>query len=323
MPRISIVIRCYNEEKYIGRLLTGISQQTVRDTELIIVDSGSTDATISIVQRFPVKLIQIRPEDFSFGYSLNTGCRAAAGDIIVIASAHVYPVYIDWLEKLVAPFADPDIAIVYGKQRGNDRSKFSERELFAKWFPEKSDTNQKHPFCNNANAAIRKSLWHRLPYDESLTGLEDLDWATRAIASGYRIVYQSDALVVHVHNETPRATYNRYRREAMAFKRISEDEHFTRKDFFVLFFSNVMSDYVNAFREGVFAKKWFEIIGFRLMQFYGTYRGFAESRPVTSQLKRTFYYSNHIRQRPVPPLERGNNQMVDYRSGGRLYREDN
>ena len=52
---VSIVIRCYNEEKYIGRLLQGIMQQSVDDVEIIVVDSGSTDGTLSIVADYPVK----------------------------------------------------------------------------------------------------------------------------------------------------------------------------------------------------------------------------------------------------------------------------
>ncbi|QXE23130.1 hypothetical protein B6N60_01819 [Richelia sinica FACHB-800] len=50
MPTISIIIRCYNEEEHIGRLLSGIIQQTIKDVEIIVVDSGSTDATM---QPFP------------------------------------------------------------------------------------------------------------------------------------------------------------------------------------------------------------------------------------------------------------------------------
>ncbi|WP_318286205.1 glycosyltransferase family 2 protein [Limnospira fusiformis] len=91
MVKCSLVIRCYNEEQHIGRLLSGITQQTLTDREIIIVDSGSTDATVSIASRYPVKIVSIRPEDFSFGRALNLGCRADSGDIIVIASAHVYP----------------------------------------------------------------------------------------------------------------------------------------------------------------------------------------------------------------------------------------
>ena len=62
MAKCSLVIRCYNEEQHIGPLLSGIIQQTLTDREIIIVDSGSTDATVSIASRYPVKILSITPE---------------------------------------------------------------------------------------------------------------------------------------------------------------------------------------------------------------------------------------------------------------------
>lgn len=200
----SLVIRAYNEERYIGRLLEGVRRQTVTDVEVILVDSGSTDATPAIAAQYGAKIIHIPPQEFTFGRSLNRGIAAATRDFIVIASAHVYPVYPDWLERLLEPFADPKIALTYGKQRGDENSKFSEHQIFARWFPEESTLNQPHPFCNNANAAIRRSLWEQHPYDETLTGLEDLAWAKWAQSQGWRIAYIAEAEVIHVHNETPR-----------------------------------------------------------------------------------------------------------------------
>jgi glycosyltransferase involved in cell wall biosynthesis len=93
MCRLSIVIRCYNEERHIGRLLFGIKQQSIKDVEIIVVDSGSTDSTLSIVGRYPIKVVTIEPEEFSFGRSLNIGYQNTTNDIIVNASAHVYPIY--------------------------------------------------------------------------------------------------------------------------------------------------------------------------------------------------------------------------------------
>lgn len=321
MTETSIVIRCYNEEQHIGRLLSGILQQGLRDVEIIVVDSGSTDATLSVAARYPVKILSVHPKDFSFGLSLNTGCQAASHELIVIASAHVYPVYRDWLERLLTPLTDPEVALVYGKQRGNETSKFSEDQVFAKWFPNESNPNQDHPFCNNANAAIRRSLWERLPYDETLTGLEDLDWAKRAMLLGYKIAYQADAVVFHVHNEIPLQTYDRYRREAIAFKSIFPNEHFHFGDFVRLFLTNVFTDYAHAWREGALARQWLEIPRFRLMQFWGTYRGVAQCGPITSQLKQRFYYPNRGRRQSkvLSPCE-GHRMLVDYQTEKRWYR---
>jgi rhamnosyltransferase len=293
-PNVSIVIRCYNEEKHIGRLLSGISQQTRKDYEVILVDSGSTDHTLAIAARYPVSVISISPDDFSFGRSLNLGCAVAQGDFIVIVSAHVYPVHEDWLEKLLQPFSNSLVGLTYGKQQGNETTKYSEHQVFAKWFPAQSDFNQEHPFCNNANAAILRSLWQQLPYDENLTGLEDLHWAKQIMQLGYQVAYTSEAEIIHVHDETPRRICNRYCREAISFKRIFPQERFSLWDFIRLAVINIVSDYFYACRDRVLIKNLLSIPIFRIMQFWGTYQGFRQQGSITKQLRQTFYYPRQI-----------------------------
>ena len=294
MTYCSIIIRSYNEEKHIGRLLDGVLQQTIKDIEIILVDSGSTDNTVNIASRYPVKTVHIQPDEFSFGRSLNFGIEQAKSDLIVIASAHVYPVYPDWLERLLVPLEDSQVALTYGKQRGNVNTKFSEQQIFVRWFPDQSNPRQQHPFCNNANAAIHRSLWEEHPYDETLSGLEDLEWARWAINRGYNIVYTADAEVIHVHNETPSGVYNRYRREAMGFKNIFPHEHFDFWDLLRLTATNIFSDCLHAASRRSFWKNLGSIVWFRCMQFCGTFQGYHHSGPLTWQLKRTFYYPGKI-----------------------------
>lgn len=180
----SLIVRAFNEERHIGRLLEGVRRQTVQDVEIILVDSGSTDATAAIAARYGAQVVHIPPAEFTFGRSLNLGIAAATRGLVAIASAHVYPVYPDWLERLLTLFSDQKVALTYGKQRGDSHSKFSEQQIFARWFPEVSNPRQEHPFCNNANAALRRSVWQVHPYDEMLTGLEDLAWAKWAYEQG-------------------------------------------------------------------------------------------------------------------------------------------
>jgi rhamnosyltransferase len=309
-PRCSVVIRAFNEEEHVGRLLSGILEQNLQPTEILLVDSGSTDATLSIASRFPVQVFSVRPEEFSFGRSLNVGCRAASGEVVVIASGHVYPVYPDWLEQLLASFADPNVGLVYGKQQGGEATRFSEHQVLAKWFPEVSDPRQSHPFCNNANAAIRQSLWEKRPYNEDLPGLEDVDWASWAQSQGHAITYCASAEVVHIHNETPRAVFNRYQREAMALKSIRPEEHFRLIDFARLYASNVVSDLWHAGHERRLPGVAWEVLWFRWMQFWGTYRGFRRAGPLTGALKQTFYYPRgfgrrEAARREVAPIDYG------------------
>lgn len=90
----AIVIRTYNEEKHIGRLLEGLRQQTLKDVEIILVDSGSTDQTVSVAPAFGARIVRIPPAEFTLGRSLNFGVQAEAPELVVIANAHVYPVYL-------------------------------------------------------------------------------------------------------------------------------------------------------------------------------------------------------------------------------------
>jgi glycosyltransferase involved in cell wall biosynthesis len=305
VPSCSIIIRAYNEAEHIGRLLAGIQQQTVQDCEMILVDSGSTDDTLSIASQYPVQIVQISPQEFSFGRSLNCGIQAAHSDLIVIASAHVYPVYPDWLERLLAPFADPKVAVAYGKQRGNQVTLFSEQQVFQQWYPDEPRPLQAHPFCNNANAAVRRRLWEEHPYDETLPGLEDVEWAHWALEAGQGLAYVPEAEVIHVHHETPRGIYNRYRREAMAFKRIFPDERFGLLDFVRLFAANSVSDLWHAARQNRLARSFGSILWFRWMQFWGTYRGYHQPAALTWQLRQTFYYPRLAASPPQTTTRRG------------------
>lgn len=305
----SIIIRAFNEEKHIGRLLEGILRQTVRNVQVILVDSGSTDQTVSIAKEFNAEIVHIAPQDFTFGRSLNIGIQVADADLILIASAHIYPVYPDWIEEMLKPFEDSAVALVYGKQRGVPGSHFSERQIFNHWYGDKSTNSQGHPFCNNANSAIRKSLWDKNPFDEALPGLEDLAWAKWAQENQYKVAYVAHAEIKHVHQESWKGIQKRYLREGMAFKSIYPQEKFSFIEFIRTLSQNVINDFSAAIKQRVFLKECINIIRFRWQQFYGTHLGYKRSGPLTWQLKQSFYYpNNRIRssvgrdQRDIEPI---------------------
>jgi rhamnosyltransferase len=309
---VSLIIRCFNEEAHIGRLLTGALRQTRPPDEILVVDSGSTDKTLSIASTFDVEIVPISPELFSFGHALNVGIAASTAEVAVFASAHVYPVYDTWIEQLVAPFEDTRVALSYGRQQTPPGGRFSEQRLLSQWFPMQSVRRQRHPFCNNANAAIRRRVWEERPYDEQLTGLEDLDWAKYAMESGHSIAYVAEAPVVHVHDESFTQVFNRYRREAIAHKDIYNDQEMGMGTALRLAAINMLGDYREALLTRRLKENLLDILRFRSAQFMGTYRGFAQSGPVTDVLKRRFYYPSigEARSNDHSPHEVG--RPIDY-----------
>ena len=312
----SIVIRAYNEEKHIRCLLEGIRQQTIKDVEIILVDSGSTDKTVPVAESFDARLVRIPSEEFTFGRSLNFGVHEATREFVVIASAHVYPVYPDWIENMLRPFDDEKVALTYGKQRGPANAKYSEQQIYHQWYPEVSKPDQPTAFCNNANAAIRRNLWKKNKYDETLTGLEDVAWGKWAKEQGYRIAYVAEAEIIHIHNETPRGVYNRYRREAMALRKVYPEANFNLYDFLRLTITNIFSDLWHAAREHVLWKNITSIFWFRFMQFHGTRMGHRETSLITPQVRETFYYARERKmkdgsKRDMEPIrydKKGNNK---------------
>ena len=217
----SIIVRTFNEEKHLGNLFDGFDRQTYRNFEVIVVDSGSFDNTRDIAAERADKLIRINSHDFTFGYSLNQGIANAGGRYVVMVSAHTIPDGEGWLEKLVSPLRDADTAMAYGRHLGVACSKFGEVEDFDRIFgPEPRIENSSRFAVNNANSAIKKELWDQKPFDEILTGLEDIAWAKHWMEKGYKVIYQPEAALYHIHEETWRQVRHRFYREAVAARRI-------------------------------------------------------------------------------------------------------
>lgn len=83
-PRISIVIPAYNEEAVIGQILDEL--QAGDYYEIIVVDDGSTDNTITVAQAHGATVVR-HPYNIGNGAAVKTGIRAASGDVIVLMDA--------------------------------------------------------------------------------------------------------------------------------------------------------------------------------------------------------------------------------------------
>src|SRR3990172_2230244 len=115
-PAASLVIRTKNEEALLAQTLSRVFSQTLDNIEVILVDSGSTDRTLAIAREFPVKIIEIRPQDFTYGRALNVGYAQAQSNLLVSLSAHAIPLTRDWLMLLLDHFEDPRVAGVWGEE---------------------------------------------------------------------------------------------------------------------------------------------------------------------------------------------------------------
>jgi len=289
---VSIVIRTLNEEKYLDELLEAINTQNKDGfkTEIIIVDSGSTDKTLEIARKYNSRITYIEKKEFSFGKSLNIGCEFADGEYLVFVSGHCIPVDNNWLNNLVNPLIKQECDYVYGRQIGRDTTKFSENQVFKKYFPEKLDVRVSEIFCNNANSAITRKAWDKYKFNEELTGLEDLFMAKEIFQDNGNINYVPRSVVFHIHDETWMQIKTRYEREAIALQKIMPEVKVSLFDALNFILTGIFSDIGIAFRQKVLLKELRSIILFRIMQYYGAYKGNHMSRKLSYKSKMKYFY---------------------------------
>lgn len=288
----SVVIRTFNEAKRLPDLLGGLKDQKTDglDVETIVVDSGSTDATVAIARDAGARVLTIDKERFTFGRSLNLGFEAARGDFLVAVSGHCHPVDGHWLQELTRPLADQRAVYAYGRQIGHGVSHFSELQVLKKYFPERSAIPQDGFFVNNANAALLRNVWSQYRFNEELSGLEDMELGKRLVNDGHKIAYVAEACVYHVHEETWHKVQVRYEREALALRAIMPEVHVSFADFLRYYASSVLHDCGAALQERRLLRTGSSILTFRLMQFWGSYRGNHEHRRLSRNMKERYFY---------------------------------
>ena len=293
----SVIIRTYNEARWLEHALTAVSQQSGGIAfETILVDSGSDDGTVEIAKAHGCRIEQIAKSDFTFGRSLNIGCAAACGKALVFLSGHCIPTGAGWLQQLIHPLGRDSIAYTYGRQIGREGfTKFSEEMVFRKYFPDQSAIPQSGFFCNNANSAMLAEAWKAYPFDEDITGLEDLHLAKKLTEHGRKIAYVAEAAVEHIHEETWSRVTTRYEREAMAMQTIMPEVQFGFPEVPRYVIAGIFLDLQQARREAMFKKRGVftlinEIIRFRICQYFGTYRGAQNHRKLSRSMRERYYY---------------------------------
>ena len=275
----SIIIRSHNEERHVGELLSMIMEQDFRAWEIIVVDSGSIDKTLDIVRQYPAHLIQIPSTSFTFGYSLNVGCRSARGQFLVFVSAHAVPVNQSWITNILQLFQNQKVGIAYGRQLAGPETPLSEAKDYSLNYGTYSRILLEETECNNANSAIRRDLWQQFRFNEKLPAFEDKDWAIRIQKAGYHVAYTADAQVYHYHYENYRQIYHRHHREAVAYHEISPQEIFTFRHLTYNVIRSVLSDLVYGLKEKKSFSQFWGILPYRVAQQLAVYNGMKQTCP--------------------------------------------
>ena len=220
-PRVSVVIPTLNAAAYLPDLLRAFrTQRPSPPEEVILVESGSRDATLAIAAGASgVRVVPIAR--FTHGGSRNLGARESRCEIVAFLSQDALPANEAWLAELVAPFADPGVAAVFSRQLPRPDANPMERHFLETHFPPGEPVRmrrrgdgpfvfQKDVFFSNVSAAVRREDILRHPFDEELIMSEDQQLARDLLLAGRTVVYAPASQVLHSHNYSLRQAFERY-----------------------------------------------------------------------------------------------------------------
>ncbi|MCV9927458.1 glycosyltransferase [Flavobacterium sp. LS1R49] len=181
MSKISVVIRNKNQSEALEFLLKNLRQRYQEDIdEIIVIDNMSDDDSKKIVNKYNSKLVQI--QNFSYGGSANLAAESALNNIVVIFSAHAYPVSHDFFKLIKQKFSENNnLAGLRCLHNKNDYKNYID-SISSKIDPNKSGLI----FCGSA---FSKKVWEMHKFKDDITTMEDKEWSVRVLKNGFDIEF--------------------------------------------------------------------------------------------------------------------------------------
>lgn len=208
---ISVVIPNFNGVKLLEEnlplVLKAQKDPANKIGEIVVVDDGSTDASISLIKsKYPeVKLIK-HTKNRGFSAAVNTGVRAAKGELILLLNSDVSP-EADSLIPVFKHFSDPKVFAVSLHEKGYGWAKAHFIDGYIELgMGKESESAHLSFYASGGSGVFRRNYWVNLGgMDEKLLSpfyWEDIDICYRAAKRGYINIWEHEAKVTHNHEST-------------------------------------------------------------------------------------------------------------------------
>src|SRR5262245_38487857 len=158
-PLVSIILRSFNEGWALRETLPALRAQNYSNWELIVIDSGSTDGSVELInQASPRHFLRIAPSDYNPSRVMNYGMTLSRSPIGIFLNADATPTNANWLCPLVEALASPSVAAVFGRQipRPDCRAVFAHD--YERCFGDRRESAHWPHFFSMASSGIRKDV---------------------------------------------------------------------------------------------------------------------------------------------------------------------
>ncbi len=247
-----IVMRMRNDMPLVAQTLSALALQSA-PYRLFVFDNESRDGSLEEARKHTDHIVTVPRGEYVPGRVLNQAMEATDGEFVVFLNSDCTPCDGEWLANLLNGFETEQVAAVFGRQMPRTGcDPLMARDTEATYGDGSRQALWRHCF-SMASSAIRRSVWEKMPFDESLRYSEDIDWTWRARQAGYLIRYVADSRVYHSHNYTLRQFHRRHYGEGCAEARIFEWKPFERsllRYSLLPFARQVADDWIYAARRG-------------------------------------------------------------------------
>ncbi len=221
MLSIDVVMRCRNEMPHAERAMQMLRAQQGVQLRLLVIDCASADGSRECAEQYADRVIDWDPRKYVPGVVLNRGMVETTSDLVAFINADAIAQDRDAVANLCAPFQDIHVAATFGRQiPRQDADPWMRLDTERAFGLATSGTTRNGKFFSMAASVVRRSWWQRLPFDESLSYSEDVDWTRRIGAIEGSIVYACNAVFEHSHQYDLAAQWRRRRGEGAADTKI-------------------------------------------------------------------------------------------------------
>jgi len=207
------------------------TQHVAFDFEVVVVDSGSSPQELASMRGFPVRLHQIPAATFGHGRTRNLLAERSEGEVLLFLSQDAEPATTDWMERLVTSLT-ANVAGSYARQLPRPDAdpliRFFLQSLYGpaparRRLPPSGKPQLRDMFFSNVSSAMRREVWHAVPFRDDVVMSEDQYWAYDALRAGYEVVYEPAACVYHSHNYTLQTLFQRNRLSGASLRGLMAD----------------------------------------------------------------------------------------------------
>ncbi len=204
----TIIMRTKNSDWVVEQSLSAIFSQREVSFNLIVVDSGSTDNTLSIIKAYPCRLIEVSAESYVPGKILNMAIEQTMSEIVIFINSDSVLLSPYSLKNLLEHFNSDEVIAVYGRQIPRPEAELWVQRDYAESFP--CHGNQPDWLgISLPLAAIKRNAWLEHPFYSEAWASEDTEWGLWAKNQGYKVVYEPAAITMHSHNYNHKQMYGR------------------------------------------------------------------------------------------------------------------